>query len=1139
MTTDGKAISAIDLDGLSAAEKRALLADRLRRRHKRRFPVSFPQQRLWFLHRLAPDDPAYNIGNAARINGLLDLEIWRDSAAEVVRRHEALRTTFEEVEGEPVQVVAAAADLDLTVVDCAHLRGPEQEADLQALAREEFNRPFDLRTGPLVRQRFLRLGPDEHVLLFTVHHIVADIWSMSIFIEELVSLYTGSCAGRAVRLPEPRIQYPDYAAWQRQRLDGGEFAADLAYWRQALRDAPSTIGLPTDRRRPQAQSNRGGSTPFDVPGPVLAGLRTVSRHEGATPFMTMLAAFLVLLHRYSREDDIVVGIPVADRGQAETERLIGFLVNTLALRTDLSGDPSFRAVVGRVRQVCLDAYAHQELPFERLVEELQPERDLSRHPVFQVFFVFQNRPLLDLDVPGLRMAHWHVPSTSARFDLELHIFDAPDDGLTGWFDYNSELFDGDTIERMSDHLRTLAANLVAEPDRPVGQVPMLSADEERRLRECRNDTRRDWSGPLLAHRRFESWAARTPDSPALRFEEQVLDYGELDSRANRLAHRLRATGVRAETLVGVCLTHSPRIVVAFLAVMKAGGAFLPLDPRLPADRLAFTMADSGMSVLLTERALVPDLPPVRTPVLCLDELAGEPAGEPATRPEVDVRPDDLAYTVYTSGSTGRPKGVQIPHRGLDNFLRATKERPGIGTDDVAISVSSLAFDLIIHEVLLPLTEGAQVVLADRAVAADSERLADLLTDSGVTMMMATPTRWRMLLDAGWTGGKGFRAIIGGEALPPDLARRLLATGVELWNIYGLTEISIWSSTTRVNRGPATLGDPIANTEFHVLEAGGPLLAPFGVPGELCIGGAGLGRGYLGRPALTAERFIPHPFSTEPGARLFRTRDLVRRRADGGIEFLGRMDHQVKLRGFRIELGEVEAVLAGQPGVGQAAVAVRSDDSGDQRLVAYVVVKEGAGEPAGAADGEEPGRREESGPRELPGLRAGLAEKLPDYMVPSAFVYLDELPMTPTGKIDRGALPVPERGRHEPASTYTAPRSAAEAVVAGIWADALGLEKVGVHDDFFALGGYSLLSTRVVYRIRDALGVDLPLHLLFSRPTVAGLTTALLTDSGDPDSVEKAAELLIRLNAVADDEPDQAVGGSSPAEPTRTTEGASS
>ncbi|GAB2610875.1 hypothetical protein GCM10027168_49720 [Streptomyces capparidis] len=1102
-----RALSPADLARLSPAQKRALLARHLRRRgtarpsgQRGRFPASFSQRRLWFLDRLAPGSAAYNVPGALRVHGPLDVELWRRCVNEIARRHESLRTVFQEEDGEPVQVILDKLEPEFTVEEAGHLRGPDGEDGIRALARAEFARPFDLRRGPLLRLRFLRLAADEHVLLLTMHHIIGDLWSTSVFFGELVELYGAHASGRAPELPRLAVQYADFAVWQHKRLRGDALAADLEYWTRTLDGAPAALELPTDRPRPPVRGTSGGSVPFHLPAEVMDAVRELSRRAGVTPFMTVLAAFEVLLHRYSREEDIVVGVPVAGRGRSEVEPLIGYFVNMLALRTDLSGRPTFRELLGRVRRVCVDAFAHQELPFERLVEELHPRRDLSRTPVFQVSFIYQNIPLPEFGAQGLRLEPVEVASSTARFDLEVQVFER-DGGLSGWFEYDSDLFDAATVARLAGHLEALVRALVADPDRPVGQAPMLTPEEERALLGAGGASRREWTEPLFAHRLFERQAALTPRAEALRADDGALDYAALDRRANRLAHRLASHGVGRGTLVGICLERSTEMVVALLAVLKAGAAYVPLDPGFPPERLAFMLADSRLPVLLTQRRLLDGLPPLTAHALCLDELRAELDAGPAEPVEVPLDPEDLAYVIYTSGSTGRPKGVRIPHRALANLLLSTAERPGIDACDALLAVTTLSFDISMLELLLPLVRGARVVLASRETAADGKLLADALATSGATVMQATPSTWRMLLDAGWAGRPGLRALAGGEALPRELAHRLLERGVELWNMYGPTETTIWSSVARVGHGPVTLGEPIANTELHILDPEGRL-APLGVPGELCVGGAGLARGYLDRPELTAERFVPHPFGGGLSDRLYRTGDLARRAPDGGIEFLGRLDHQVKLRGHRIELGEIESALARHEAVREAVVTVREDAPGDQRLVAYVVPRpaapdgDGTAGSADAAEGAEAlgGAGAAEGAPRRPGLvralRESLAGRLPEYMLPSSYVLLPALPLTPNGKTDRKALPAPDGGRDGLRSPYTAPRDARERTLCDLFAQLLGAPRVGADDSFFDLGGHSLLATRLVSRLRTAFGVEVPVRTLFEAPTPALLARQL-------------------------------------------------
>ncbi|THC44765.1 non-ribosomal peptide synthetase [Streptomyces sp. A1499] len=1075
----------IDLTSLTPEQKRALLAERLRRKsaqrppaRERRFSASFPQQRMWFLDRLNPGSAAYNIPAALRVHGPLDVEIWRRGLAEIVRRHESLRTTFEEADGEPVQVVHPTGEIELAVEPCEHLRGPEGERGIEELARREFARPFDLGTGPLMRMKFLRLAPDEHVLLLTMHHIVADLWSTSVLFGELVTLYQSHLRGAAAELPELPVQYADYAAWQRKQLAGPGFAAELDYWAKTLDGAAPILELPTDRPRPAVLGSSGGSRPFRLPAAVMNGVRELSRRAGVTPFMTLLAAYVALLHRYSRQEDVVVGVPVANRGQAQVEQLIGYFVNTLAIRNDVSGNPTFTELLARVRGAALGAFAHQELPFERLVEELRPERDLSRSPLFQVSFVYQNIPVPEFGAGGLRLELMDVPSSTARFDLELQVFEQGDT-LGGWFEYNTDLFDAATVDRMGGHLAVLLDNVLRDPDQPILDIPLLTAAEQAAQDQERADTRVEWPDDLLTHQRVERQAALRPDAEAVHCRGQSLTYAELDAAANRLARRLRDHGVSRDVLVGVCLERSLDMVVAVLAVLKAGGAYVPVDPQLPRDRIAFMTKDAGLPVIITQSSVAVGLPRSAATTLCVDELRAELAAESAAPLDAPVDGEALAYVIYTSGSTGRPKGVQLPHRALRNLFRAMKQWPGIDSGDSLLAVTTLSFDIATLELLLPLVEGARVVLATREVATDGKLLAAEMAATGATMMQATPSTWRMLLDAGWPGRPGLRGLICGEALPPDVARRLLDGGVELWNMYGPSETTIYSLGTRIVDETITIGRPIANTEIHILDAEGRPV-PSGVPGELCIGGSGLARGYLNRPELTERQFIRNPFTSGADDRLYRTGDLVRRRVDGTIDYLGRLDHQVKLRGYRIELGEIESVLMRQDQVTDTVVVVREDQPGDHRLVAYAVPAESAGA------GDDLRRR----------LRSALAEKLPDYMVPSAFVFLDALPLTPSGKTDRGALPVPEGQESRTAATYVAPRDSSEEALCDLFAEVLTVPRVGIDDGFFALGGHSLLATRLVARIRATLRVELPVRALFEKQSVAELAELVRQGGGD-------------------------------------------
>ncbi len=1051
-----------------------------RRPHGGPSPVSHAQERLWFLDRLEPGSAAYNIPAAVRWHGRLRVPVLLAALGEIVRRHESLRTTFTASEsGEAMQVVAPASPPALPLIDLTALATEPRTAESGRLAGVEARAPFDLERGPLLRARLLRLqqGEEEteHVLLATLHHIVSDGWSQGLLIGELAALYGAFAAGRSSSLPELTLQYPDFAAWQRDWLRGEVLEAQLAYWRRQLAGAPALLELPTDRPRPALQGSGGGSVALDLPAGLEEAVAALSRREGASPFMVLLAAFQALLGRVSGQEDVPVGTPVAGRTRVETEPLIGLFMNTLVLRTDLSGDPGFRELVGRVRETALEAFAHQDVPFEKLVEELRPQRNLAHSPLFQVMLILQNAPTGVVPLGDLSLSRLPVESGTAKLDLTLAL--AEGQGLRAQLEYRTDLFDCTTALRLLGHFEVLLRAAVADPGQRLSDLPLLTAPERQQLVEW-NDTRVGYpEAEACLHRLIEAQVERSPDAVAVAFAGERLTYGELDRRANHLAWRLCELGVEPEVPVGIYLDRSLALPVALLAVWKAGGAYVPLDPAYPRERLAYMLEDSGAPVVLTEPGLLSTMPESAARAVCLE--AGERAGGPA----VPTHPESLAYVLYTSGSTGRPKGVQIPHGALINFLESMRERPGLGAGDGLLAVTSLSFDIAGLELFLPLLVGAEVEIASRETAADGRRLLARLETA--TVLQATPSTWRLLLDSGWQGGLDLKALCGGEALPPALAAEISARAGSLWNMYGPTETTIWSAVHRV--GPKAgdtvvpLGTPIANTRIHVVD---PQLrpVPIGVPGELVIGGAGLARGYFRRPDLTAERFVPDPFG-ETGARLYRTGDLARWRANGELEFLGRLDHQVKVRGHRIELGEIEAVLARHASVRAALVLVREDAPGDPRLTAFVV-------------GPEDNAQDD--------LRAHLRDALPEYMVPAAFVILEALPLLPNGKVDRKALlrsapaPMP---RGVPSAL---PRTAAEREIAGIWREVLNLPEVGVQDNFFDLGGHSLLLVRVQRRLRETLGRDLPLVDLFRFPTVASLAGYLSPEPSPERERERAA-----------------------------------
>jgi amino acid adenylation domain-containing protein len=1032
-------------------------------------PLSFGQERLWFLDQLAPGSAAYVVPQGVRLAGALDAAALERAIAEIVRRHEVLRTTFAAPLGRPVQVIHERVEVPLPVIDLEALPAGEREAAAAREAAQEAQAPFDLAAGPLLRAKLIRLAPDDHVLLLTMHHIVSDAWTQGVIHREMEALYGAFHEGRPSPLPDLPIQYADYAAWQRRWLSGDVLGEQLAYWRAALAGAPRVIDLPTDRPRPPVQSGRGGRRAIALGADRLARLRALALREGATPFMTLLAAYDVLLHRWTGQDDLVVGTPIAGRTRVETERLAGFFVNALAIRTTLSGDLGFRALLARVKAACLGAYAHQDMPFERLVQEIDPERDLARQPIVQVTFALDSAARGSLQIPGLAARGVGAPGTTSKYDLSLAVVEGPD-GLSASFSYSADLFDAATVERMLGHLRNVLDGVVADPDQAIGDVPLLSAEERQALLVAWNDTAAPYPTDRCAHELFEDRVAEAPDAAAVVLGDAHVSYAALDARANRLAHRLRGLGVGPEVIVGVALDRSPDLVVAILAVMKAGGAYLPLDAAHPAERLAFMLADARPAVIVGDdraRARIPEIGVPFVPAGAAD-LAGE---SPAPPPRA-ARPDHAAYVIYTSGSTGRPKGVVVPHRGLGNLAAAQARGFRVSAGSRALQFASPSFDASVSEILVTLLAGATLVTAPESALLPGPDLLATLRDEAVSVVTLPPSALAALPAADLPSLRTL--VVAGERCPASLVDRW-APGRLFVDAYGPTEATVCTTMTacEAGEGEPSIGRPIANVRVYLLDArGNPV--PAGVAGELYVAGAGLARGYLGRPDLTAERFVPSPLPEEPGMLLYRTSDLCRLRPDGTIAFVGRLDDQVKLRGYRIELGEIEATLREHPGVRDAVVAARGDT-----LAAYVV-PEGAAPPA--AD-----------------LKDHLRRKLPGYMMPSAFVTLAALPLSPNGKIDRAALPAPDPGiGGEPA--LEEPGGPVVEALADIFGEVLGRGRVGAHDGFFDIGGHSLLATQVAARVRSALGADLPVRAIFEAPTPAALARVveeLLREGGDP------------------------------------------
>ncbi|WP_430930002.1 non-ribosomal peptide synthase/polyketide synthase [Pseudomonas aeruginosa] len=1046
-----------------------------------RIPLSYAQERQWFLWQMDPQSAAYNIPSALRLRGELDVEALSASLGAIVERHQSLRTVFvedEQLDGFRQQVLASV-DVPVPVT----LAGDDDaQAQIRAFVESETQQPFDLRNGPLLRARLLRLAADDHVLTLTIHHVAADGWSMRVLVEELIALYGARRQGVEATLPDLPIQYADYAIWQRHWLEAGERERQLEYWMARLGGGQSVLELPTDRQRPALPSYRGARHELQLPQALGRQLQALAQREGTTLFMLLLASFQALLHRYSGQDEIRVGVPVANRNRVETERLIGFFVNTQVLRADLDAQMPFLDLLQQTRVAALGAQSHQDLPFEQLVEALQPERSLSHSPLFQAMYNHQNlgsagRQSLAAQLPGLSVEDLSWGAHSAQFDLTLDTYES-EQGVHAEFTYATDLFEAATVERLARHWRNLLEAVVAEPRRRLGDLPLLDAEERATLLQRSRLPASEYPAGQGVHRLFEAQAGLTPDAPALLFGEERLSYAELNALANRLAWRLREEGVGSDVLVGIALERGVPMVVALLAVLKAGGAYVPLDPQYPADRLQYMIDDSGLRLLLSQQSVLARLPQSDgLQSLLLDDLERLVHGYPAENPDLPEAPDSLCYAIYTSGSTGQPKGVMVRHRALTNFVCSIARQPGMLARDRLLSVTTFSFDIFGLELYVPLARGASVLLASREQAQDPEALLDLVERQGVTVLQATPATWRMLCDSERVDLlRGCTLLCGGEALAEDLAARMRGLSASTWNLYGPTETTIWSARFRLGEEARPfLGGPLENTALYILDSEMNPCPP-GVAGELLIGGDGLARGYHRRPGLTAERFLPDPFAAD-GSRLYRTGDLARYRADGVIEYLGRIDHQVKIRGFRIELGEIETRLLEQDSVREAVVVAQPGVAGPT-LVAYLVPTEAA------LVGAESARQQEL----RSALKNSLLAVLPDYMVPAHMLLLENLPLTPNGKINRKALPLPDASAVRDA--HVAPEGELERAMAAIWSEVLKLGHIGRDDNFFELGGHSLLVTQVVSRVRRRLDLQVPLRTLFEHSTLRAYAQAV-------------------------------------------------
>ena len=1057
-------------------------------------PASIDQERLWFIDQLQPGNTAYNIFSASRIRGALNVPIMERVINELIQRHEVLRTTLKSTDGVPVQVITPELKITLEPVSLEHLPEEERYDEALRLTTEEFAHPFDLEKGPLVRVGLLRLAEDDFVLQVNMQHAITDRWSFAVFEKELAVLYQAFATGQPSPLPELPIQFADYAVWQRERMNSDEYKKDLEYWLRQL-DVSFVLDFPTDFPRPPIQNFQGARVYVGYPKSLLDGLKELSRREGVTMFMTLMAAFKTLIYRYTNQHDILISTPIGTRLRPETENLVGYLLNLLIVRTDLSGNPTFRELLKREQEACVGAYAHQEVPFGKLVQELKPKQDASRNPIAQVAFLYLDFPeATAMQFLGLTATPIDIDNGASRFDITLAMIETPE-GFAISIEYISDIFEHGRMERMAKHLQVLLEGIIANPDARLSDEPILTLEEQQQLQQW-NDTARQFPSTLLVHQLFEQQAALRPDAPALLFEDQALTFSEINSRANQLARRLLSYGgLEPEARVGVMLPRTPDALVALLAIFKAGGCYLPLDPEYPPERLAFMLDDAAVSLLITEESLRVHLPEQATPVITLD--AEQLAQQSIENIENEIRPEQLAYIIYTSGSTGRPKGVSVEHRQLLHTLQSAQEVLKLTESDCLPSIASFSFDISLLELLCAPLAGGRCLLVSTHGVLEATVTASVLQEA--TVLHAVPGLMRRFVNVARetrTGRQLRQLLVGGEAVPPEL----LAEMLEVWRsadvqvLYGPTEATIICGSYAVSREEAVdhqmIGRPLPNTVLRILDGAGKLV-PIGIDGEICIGGAGLARGYLGRADLTAEKFVVDEYSTHAGARIYRTGDRGRYLPDGNIEFTGRMDEQVKVRGFRIELGEIESVLREHGAVKEAVVIALEDKGNERRLAAYVVTAQDAS-------------------RNVSELRSHLKERLPEYMIPSAFVYLDALPLTSHGKIDRRALPAPDAERPALAEAFIAPQTTTEKSLASIWTKLLGINRVGSNDNYFELGGDSLLATQLVSQVRRVFEVELPLVDLFQHPILAELAASIeeiIIEQMEEISEEEAEQLL--------------------------------
>ncbi len=1064
--------------------------------------LSYAQQRLWFLDQLIPGNPAYAFCNIVRMIGKLDVASLEKSFQEIVNRHENLRTSFV-LEGEkPEQHIRDHLKIDFPVIRLDNLPEQEREAALQKCAAEEARKPFDMATGPMFRVSLAVISDTQHAVLLTMHHIVYDGWSLAVLFRELKELYEAFSAGRESTLQPLKIQYADYALWQRKEVESGAMQNQRAYWQQQLGGHLPTLQVPSDRQRPNTPGYAGAMHWFYLSRELTTELEMLARREDSTLFMVLLAAFSLLLYRYTGEEDILVGTPIANRNRREIEGLIGFFINSLVMRTSMTGNPDFCQLLERVKSMASDAYANQDYPFEKLVEDLHPDRHIGQNPIFQTMFALQNTPPPPDKIGEMDFSIEEVDSGTAVFDITLSMYEN-EAGLNGYFEYSTEIFEAATIERMAENFRQLLQSIVDAPELEIQDLEILSGPERDMMLVDWVAAEKDYPRDRCIHELIEQHAHDRPDATAVATRDSRYSYAELNHFANGLAHKLVEHGVGPDDFVGICMERSFEMFASILAVMKAGAAYLPVDPTYPAERIEFMLADTAAKLVITQSEQGASLPDHNAKVISLGRLGTFSDEHQGSGPDVSVSPEHLVYTIYTSGSTGKPKGVLVNHR---NLMHSTTVRQAYYETPVSafLLMSSFSFDSSVAGIFWTLCDGGTLVLPGDGQERDIFQVAGLIHEYSVSHMLSLPSVYSLLLDNAASGqiASLTTVCVAGEECTPHLVDRHFQSmpGVRLYNEYGPTEGTVWSTVYECKPGQDKSGVPIGraipNVQIYILDRHlNPV--PVGVKGEIYIGGEGITRGYLNRPELTEERFIPDPFSKASNARLYKSGDLGRYRPDGNIDFLGRIDHQVKVRGYRVELGEIEQILSANEKVVESAVIASKNRTGDMRLIAYV-----------EADGID-----------VATLKQDIGRILPDYMVPSIIIPLQAFPLMPNGKIDRRALPEPADGLVTDDVAYVEPGNPVESVLTRIWTELLERDRVGINDNFFEIGGHSILATRVISRIRENFEVQLPIRHLFDSPTITGIADIMLSDSSQKARLQETAELIMQIDGLSEEELD--------------------